>query len=585
MKLSNIVFLATIVAMALSFSSCIDDDYDLSDIDTTAEFQVKDLVLPVNIDEIKLQSIIEVSEGGQIKIVNDEYIFVQDGEYESSDVSIPQVYFDAPQVSSVVTTVNLSSSAVVAPQNLTSSGVEINYPIGEQLSQFSYKTSTVSDFIVDMDKVGVDFNIKILFSIKGLEDIVKSYTLRNFKLQIAPGLELSLDGGSYDAKTGVLSLNDGKHYGSTLEFDIKISGIDVNSAGIDYDHNNHSIVFDGEVGVYSGEIVIVDADLKEGANILNIPQTIELHTDFDLSRMLITSFSGRIKYQLEGLDIAPVSLNGIPDILSQSLTDITLMNPQIYLSLNNPMAKYNLSAQAGITITANRDNGESTEHSLDNGYFTIAGTPKNDMNVFCLSPQKPQSYFEGYESALHVPYSSLATVLSGNGLPKSLTITLNDPIVPEQDVKDFALGQNLGKIKGDYMFYSPLELAPQSQIVYSSTEGGWNDEDVDAITIKVLELSALITNELPLDIKITGYPIDVNGNKINNVAIEGVDVAAGAVDAQLTIRITGEITHLDGIAFEAIATQGQELKPLKPSEVIHLKNLRAKVSGNFIKEL
>ena len=584
MKLSNPMSLAIIAAVALSFSSCIDDDYDLSDIDTTAEFQVKDLVLPVNIDEIKLQSIIELPEGGQIKIVNDEYVFVQDGEYESSDVSIPQVYLDAPQVPSVVTSVDLSQSGVM-PQSLFPSDFEFNYPIGEQLSQFSYNTSAVSDFIVDMEKIGADFNIKIMFSIKGIDDIVDSYTLRNFKLQIVPGLDLSLEEGSYDAKTGILSLNDGKHYGSSLEFNMKISGVDINGAGIDYDHNSHSIVFDGNVGIYSGEIVIVADDLKEGVNILNIPKTIELHTDFDFSRMLITTFTGRIKYQLDGLDIAPVSLSNIPDILSQEKTDITLVNPQIYLSLNNPVAKYNLSAQAGITITANRNNGQSTEHSLDNGYFTIAGTPQNDMNVFCLSPQKPQTYYEGYESALHVPYSSLATVLSGNGLPKSLTITLDDPIVPEQDVKDFALGQSLGIIKGSYMFYSPLELAPQSQIVYRSTEDGWNDEDVDAITIKVLELSALITNELPLDIKITGYPVDVNGNKINNVDIEGVNVVAGAVDAPLTIRITGEITHLDGIAFEAVATQGQEAKALKPSEVIHLKNLRAKVSGNYIKEL
>lgn len=584
MKLSNPMSLAAIAVVALSFSSCIDDDYDLSDIDTTAEFQVKDLVLPVNIDEIKLQSIIDLPEGGQIKIVNDEYVFVQDGEYESSDVSIPQVYLDAPQVPSVVTTVDLSQSGVM-PQSLFPSDFELNYPIGEQLSQFSYNTSSVSDFIVDMEKIGADFNIKIMFSIKGIDDIVDSYMLRNFKLQIVPGLDLSLEEGSYDAKTGILSLNDGKHYGSSLEFYMKISGVDINGAGIDYDHNSHSIVFDGKVGIYSGEIVIVADDLKEGVNILNIPKTIELHTDFDFSRMLITSFTGRIKYQLDGLDIAPVSLSNIPDILSQEKTDITLVNPQIYLSLNNPVAKYNLSAQAGITITANRNNGQSTEHSLDNGYFTIAGTPQNDMNVFCLSPQKPQTYYEGYESALHVPYSSLATVLSGNGLPKSLTITLDDPIVPEQDVKDFALGQSLGIIKGSYMFYSPLELAPQSQIVYRSTEDGWNDEDVDAITIKVLELSALITNELPLDIKITGYPVDVNGNKINNVDIEGVNVVAGAVDAPLTIRITGEITHLDGIAFEAVATQGQEAKALKPSEVIHLKNLRAKVSGNYIKEL
>ncbi|MBQ9073110.1 MAG: hypothetical protein IJY30_01400 [Muribaculaceae bacterium] len=585
MKIHHFSKAATLLAVVFSLSACIDDDYDLSDIDTTAEFQVKDLVLPVNIDEIYLDNIIDVTEGSQIKILNDEYVFVQDGEYESGEISIPQVYFDAPAVAPVNTTVALTGNVDINPMDIAPAAMELHYPIGEQISPFSYKATSVSDFIVDMKRIGTDFTVKIEFSIDGLDNIVDSYILRNFKLQIAKGLTLASNEGVYDAETGILSLSDGTHYGNSLAFEMKISAVDISDAGIDYDHEKHSIVFDGNVGIYSGEVVVTDANLKEGVSLINLPESIGLHSKFDFSRMLITSFTGRIKYSFDGLDIAPVNLTNIPDVLSQNMTDIVLANPQIYLELNNPVAKYNLSAQAGLSITPYRDGVASEAHSLDNGYLTIAGSAANDINTFCLSPAVPDVYYAGYENAEHVPYSSLATVLAGDGLPQSLAITLDDPVVPEQDVVAFELGQSLGTIKGKYSFFSALELATGSKIVYSSTEDGWNDEDIDAITIKVLELNALITNQLPLDITIKGYPVDVNGNKINNVEIEGVDVKAGAVDAPLNIKITGEITHLDGIVFEAVATQSVADKALKPQEVIHLKNIRAKVSGNYIKEL
>lgn len=571
--------------LTLMLSGCIDNDYDLSDIDTTAEFQVKDLVLPINIDAINLDNIIDVSENSQIKIVDGEYVFIEDGTFESSEVMIPQVYFDAPQVPSVNTTIKIADNEQVSPASIMPQAFERHYPIGKQISHFTYEASGVSDFIVDMKEVGTNFNVRISFSIDGLDETINSYTLRDFKLQIAPGLTMSVEDGVYDPGTGILALNDRKHTGSNLTFDMEISAIDVNSAGIDYNHDSHSMVFEGNVGIYSGEVVITDADIKENVSLLNLPESIELHTDFMFSRMLITRFTGIIKYQLDGFDIAPVYLTGIPDILSQNETNITLCNPQIYMSLNNPVAKYNLKAQSGITITANRAEGKSTQHSLDNGYFTIAGSAENNINTFCMSPLKPEQNHAGYESAVYVPYSSLSTVLSGAGLPQSLLITLDNPIVPEQNVTDFELGESLGQIQGAYTFYSPLELGAGSQIIYSSVEDGWNDEEIDEITIKKLEINTLITNNLPLDIKISGYPIDVNGNKINNVDIEGVDVSAGSKDAPLTIRITGEITHLDGIAFEAIATQTEDNKSLKPDATIQLKDIRVKVSGNYIKEL
>lgn len=240
-----------------------------------------------------------------------------------------------------------------------------------------------------------------------------------------------------------------------------------------------------------------------------------------------------------------------------------------------------LYAQSGLEITSHWSN-LSKIAALDNGVFTIAGIP---LNVFCMSPTKPDKYYVGYESAEHVPFSDLADVLSGDGLPSSLKVTLDNPNVPVQHVEDFQLGKDFGAIQGKYTFYTPLELGLDSRIVYASTEDGWNDEDVDAITIKKMNVSASVTNNLPLDIEITGYPVDIDGNQIGNVEVEGMSVSANAVDQPLNIIITGEIKHLDGIYFKAVAEPKGNDNVLKPSDSIHLKDLRVSISGNYIDEL
>lgn len=42
----------TAVLTAVVTTGCVDDSYDLSDIDTTTRIEVKDLTIPVNIDAI-----------------------------------------------------------------------------------------------------------------------------------------------------------------------------------------------------------------------------------------------------------------------------------------------------------------------------------------------------------------------------------------------------------------------------------------------------------------------------------------------------------------------------------------------------
>lgn len=586
----NLMKVSVMLAIPFALSGCIDDDYDLSDIDGTVELQVKDLTIPMNIDAIKLENIIDIDGNGQIKEIDGEYAFIEEGDFNSGNISIPTVEIAAPVIESTTTELKLNvpegyeslSTDINLPVQIT----ELHYALETSVSPFTYETHSVSDYIISMDKIGTELRVEMIFDLVGL-DIVKSFSLRNFKLQLPKGLNLTLttEKGSYDPETGELTIEDGPHTGHSLNFVMNVSEIDIVKAGMEYDHDSHTIIFSDNIGIHSGEIVITDDDVEGTITEMllsgTFPKTINLKSDYVLSDILVKTFTGDIKYSLDAMDIAPIVINNIPDILSQDETDIVLANPQIYVSLNNPLSDYKLYAQSGLEIYSQWSNLSKTA-TLDNGVFTIAGIP---MNVFCMSPTKPDKYYVGYESAEHVPFSELTDVLSGDGLPSSLKVKLENPNVPVQHVENFQLGKDFGAVQGKYTFYTPLELGADSKIVYASTEDGWNDEEVDAITIKVMEITASVTNNLPLDIEITGYPIDVEGNRINNAKFEGVSVKANAVDQPLNIRITEEIKHLDGIYFEAVAVPNGAENVLKPTEYILLKDLKVKVSGNYIDEL
>lgn len=148
------------------------------------------------------------------------------------------------------------------------------------------------------------------------------------------------------------------------------------------------------------------------------------------------------------------------------------------------------------------------------------------------------------------------------------------------------LGTSLGVVGGNYEFFAPLAFNEGSQLVYTETENGWNDEDVDAITIEKLVVTTTVSSSLPFSVDLTGYPIDIEGKQIENVIIEGASVPANASNQEVTIRITGEVKHLDGIIFTAKGRVPADMQQaISPSQSLDCKDIRATVSGFYLKEL
>ena len=94
---------ASALILLSPLTGCIDNNYDLSDIDTTVKVSVNSLTLPVNIDEIFLSSIIDTEEGDKIQIIDNQYAILEDGTFGSDPINIEQFSIAAPEINPSIT--------------------------------------------------------------------------------------------------------------------------------------------------------------------------------------------------------------------------------------------------------------------------------------------------------------------------------------------------------------------------------------------------------------------------------------------------------------------------------------------------
>jgi len=575
------MWLVPMAALCISMTGCIDDNYDLSDIDTNVLVRVDKLVVPLNIDEITLESVLDLDDESKIKNVNGVYAFVDEGEFKSEGVRVEAVNVASPAIKPTVATIHIPSGL---PSGSLPAGEEITFDVGGESTGFAASTTNVPSAIVELDKAGCSFALDIIISLKGLDGKVGNVRMRDMVMQLPRGLVIAEDNGNYDASTGRYVIGDRVAAGTSLKMHFTVTGIDFGKAGVNYDYAAHKMSFEDRLSLLSAVLVVTSSDIK--VPLSQLPASFTLETSFRMSDIHIDSFTGKVKYDIDGFNISDVTLNDLPDILTQEGTDLRIANPQIYLNVTNPLNEYSLKAETGLAITSYKENSKVGTYALDApGIFVVDGIPGQKEYNYYLSPSTVSTLYPGYGNALHVGYSSLSDVLSGNGLPTRLAIDFIDPRIPVQNVNNFRLGVNLGDVAGHYTFYAPLAFKAGSTVVYHDVADGWSSEDLDAMTVETLEVTMNVSTNIPVSVDFTGYPVDVNGRQLGNVTIEGAKIEANAQDQPVTIRITGSITGLDGISFTARATATSDENALSPDMYLTLKNLRPCVSGYYEKEL
>ncbi len=545
------------VAISVGLVGCIDENYDLSDIDTTVQIDVKDLVIPLNMSEMRLNSIIDLDDDGVLKEINGEYVIIQEGDLHSDEIKINSIEIDSPDGS-------LQSKSVTL-----AAGQAVKNP--RYAHDFSYHTEGVDDYVDQIESAEVVWRIGM-----PLQTSSTDVVFRNPVYKIPEGLKGYPSVGVYDETTSTVTVTGDFHI---LDFSFNVTEIDCTAnPDFKFDKEDHSIEFPGYVALVGGEIVNIGTETITGATV---------SVDFQFDVMTVKTITGYVHYQTDNLTSERIVLEDIPDYLSQPGTSLIMDNPQIYITASNPLASYGVTASTGIVISQYRadDNGDLDSISGIEMPEPLRIGAVEGAQSFCLSPDDPGSQgYDKFPDAVWHSYPGLGRIVYGEGLPQELGIYFQNPGMDHCYVTKFEVGKNLGELKGTYTLYAPLAMEAGSQVRYSGRETGWGLEN--DLTVTTLQLTASVSSTLPVNVHVEAWPLDMNGERISNVEIKGADVAAGT-STDLNITITGEIAGLDGIEYVAKVISGDNTAgiTLKPSQGLDFSGIRIKVSGHYRTEI
>ena len=606
-------YLLTVILFALS--SCVDENYNLSNLDTTVGVNVTKLTVPLNVDSLVLDQMIDLESDSRIKkaIVNGKeiYAIVEEGSFRSGKIEIPGFTTDSPDINPIKAKLNKSQR----PKNSRRRGVGWKserllgiYPLSNISTSFNAK-GEVDQTIKGIRKINVDaaYSMKVDVSDDALMSKVDKISFEGFKAKLPKGLEgkieiiadKSVDLSSlYDSSTGILDMSGEKMTPEleeklmsclttekgTLELNFEIDAIDMDKASGEIKFENGLFEYIGNIKVEEGDIAIYSDELKEEMTFDKLPNTIDYVCTPKLQEIVVEKFSGDIQYDIDGIKIDAVKLNGLPDFFAQDETNIELANPQIYLKLNNPLANDQIYAEAGLEMVAKRNNKNDKYATLDDEVLKM----DKMENVFCLTSDvniKKEEMSAEYNNAKVVPFTGLSSILSGNGLPDEININVVNPNIPKQEISDFKMDQKINPIEGTYMFFAPLALKDaNSRIVYTDTIDGWHNETMEKLTITEIVVNTNIKSDVPLNLALTFLPIDVNGNVFKNVKTTKMMVEANEKLQPIEFGIAGEIKGIDGLIIRAVLT-GSNGETITPDQKLTLNDLKITVSGQYVDEL
>ncbi len=590
-------------SMLLALTACVDDKYDLSNVDTTVKIPVNDLALPVNLEPVLLENLFNIDPDDpncQMKVVNGEYAMSQQGNFESDPIEIESISLGHPHVNGSVNVINIASP-VSRAQNMT----QVSYALRSDEREFTYESSYVSNYIRGVDNVTCQLTLTMDIRFAELEGKVNKVRYSDMRIQLPKGLvNVTIDGAesNYDKQSGVATVAQYQESGNSVRITVHATGADIAyletlgeatfTPSATDDSNGH-IAVKGEMYLLSGNLTVSPEDIAI-SNISALPSQITMYVDYTIADTYVTSFSGKINYNITDVDIPAAELNNLPDVLTQESTDLKLENPQIYLTLTNPLSNYGLKAVTGLKITSQRTGKPNREFLLDKDIVFDSKVTPGGVFKYVLSPKNPEVRIAGYENATWIEYAEISDVMSGEGLPNRILFDLVNPHVPTQPVSDFVLGVSAGRINGEYDLMAPLGMKQGSQIIYTDDVDGWNSEDLDHCTIERLNLTMTASSDVPIDIKLTGYPIDTEGNRINTadgepININGAIIPPNASNVPINVYTTAIIpsgSKLNGIKFVATAVATEENSaPLTPNMQFILDKIHVTVTGYYLKDI
>lgn len=578
---------ALLVAGFLTLTGCTNNDYDLNNVDATMGFGSESLVIPnSSTKDIQLKDVLDLKEGGCV--VTDaagNYLFqLAGGDVEAAYPNISPIILDVTNVFDGDISLSNAASTGAKARRAPGSSLHIASP---KVMMFEYHgndkaVKSLNEAEINENENGTEISIRLDFS--NISTAVSN--IESATLTLPAYLSISQVNGN---SNGVPTHNGSKvtitniSTARPLELSLKTQKLDFTN------QNDH-----GRLSINNGAIDLTGYfSIAMQCNVTGaMPDNPTIKAKIGVADRTITmnSATGIFDPNINLNSLGEVDVTGLPDFLDDDDVVADLDNPQILLTVNNDM---DVAATVSATVISTKEGRELARVTLPE--MSVA---KNGLSKICICRQKTSELTQQYGEANVYAVSNLSTLI--NRIPDHIKIVdVNAHAKPE--VATIVFGKEY-QVKPSYEVNAPLAFGENAKIVYEDSFTGWND-DIDELDLAegtYIEVTANVENKVPAYLTVKAYPVDAQGNKIEDkLLIEIPDEVAASTDGttavttpitmKITPKVKNSLKQLDGLVFRlegsAKSANGNKVTGINLNEREHtlkLNDIKVKIVGKII---
>lgn len=577
---------ALLVAGFLTLTGCTNNNYDLNNVDATMGFGSESLVIPnSSTKDIPLKDVLDLKEGGCV--VTDaagNYLFqLAGGDVEAAKPNISPIILDVANVFDGDISLSSTASTGAKARRAPGSSLHIASPKVRMFEYHGNDRAVKSLNEAEIDETNnINISIKLDFSnISAAVSNIESATL-TLPAYLSISQPISSD-------NGVPTLNGSK---------VTVTGIStarplelsLNTQKLDFTNQNDH----GSLSINNGAIDLTGYfSIALQCNVTGaMPDNPTIKAKIGVADRTITmrSATGIFDPTINLNTLGEVDVTGLPDFLDDDDVVADLDNPQILLTVNNDM---DVAATVSATVISTKEGRELARVTLPE--MSVA---KNGLSKICICRQKTSELTQQYGEANVYAVSNLSTLI--NRIPDHIKI-VDVNAHAKAEVATIVFGKEY-QVKPSYKVNAPLAFGENANIVYEDSFTGWND-DIDELDLAegtYIEVTANVENKVPTYLTVKAYPVDAQGNKIEDkLLIEIPDEVAASTDGttavttpitmKITPKVKNSLKQLDGLVFRlegsAKSANGNKVTGISLNEREHtlkLNDIKVKIVGKII---
>lgn len=577
---------ALLVAGFLTLTGCTNNDYDLNNVDATMGFGSESLVIPnSSTKDIQLKDVLDLKEGGCV--VTDaagNYLFqLAGGDVEAAYPNISPIILDVANVFDGDISLSSTASTGAKARRAPGSSLHITSPKVRMFEYHGNDRAVKSLNEAEIDETN-NINISIRLDFSNISTAVSN--IESATLTLPAYLSISQVNGNGN---GVPTLNGSKvtitdiSTARPLELSLTTQKLDFTN------QNDH-----GSLSINNGAIDLTGYfSIAMQCNVTGaMPDNPTIKAKIGVADRTITmnSATGIFDPKINLSSLGEVDVTGLPDFLDDDDVVADLDNPQILLTVNNNM---DVAATVSATVISTKEGRELARVTLPE--MSVA---KNGLSKICICRQKTSELTQQYGEANVYAVSNLSTLI--NRIPDHIKIA-DVNAHAKAEVATIVFGKEY-HVKPSYEVNAPLAFGEKANIVYEDSFTGWND-DIDELDLAegtYIEVTANVENKVPAYLTVKAYPVDAQGNKIEDkLLIEIPDEVAASTDGTtavttpITMKITpkekNSLKQLDGLVFRlegsAKSANGNKVTGISLNEREHtlkLNDIKVKIVGKII---